>query len=295
VVGGIPHTFFNIPTRENHLQPQIVAQYKFLPRIQFFAKYVQGDKVGGVDSAYNGSVQRGANTTDAQFAPERAVSFEAGIKGITEDNRFEYSLTAYNTTFSNLQAGIFLGTTLFTTNVGKARSRGAELELTFAPVSGLKINGNAAFQNAKYLSYPNASCTVAQTELVPPCAPPGGQNLAGAPLPFASKFTGAIAATYQMEIGTYRVVSAGSVNYRSRYNTTTNNDHLGDQRGFATVDAHIDIGPDAGWWTASLFGRNLTDYKYREYGVATPLVPGAFNAFVARGRQLGIRFGAKFD
>jgi iron complex outermembrane recepter protein len=292
--GQIPHNFYGIKTREEHLQPQVIAQYRLSPKTMLYAKYVKGDKAGGVDFLYGGSVARGATPDDARFAPEKAQSFEAGIKGMTDDNRLEFSLVGFNTTFSNLQTSVFVGTTLFVANVGKARSRGLEMELTYAPVTGLRLNGSAAFQDARYLDYRGGACTTQQT-IAATCSPAtGGQDLSGARTPFGSKYSASFGAEYSQPVGDYRVTGGASLVYKSSYNTSINNDPLGDQKGFAALDAHLDLKPEVGWWTLAVFGRNLTNQMYKEYSVGTPLVPGAFNVFLSRGRQIGVRLGASF-
>ena len=292
VLGSIPHTYFGIGTVENHLQPQVILQYKPSNEMMAYLKYVKGDKAGGVDAVYGGSVAAGASPQAARFLPERAVSFEGGIKGITHDRRLEYSLTLFDTTFTDLQTSVFLGTTLFVANAGKARSRGIELETTWSPVPQLRIKGSAAFQDARYLSYPHTSCTVAQT--LASTAPPCMQDLSGVSTPFSSKYSGSVAVDYDVAMRGYTVTPGASVVARSRYNTTTNNDPLGEQTGFATIDARLTLKPINSWWSVSLFGRNVTNRNYKEYSVASPLIPGGFNTYLSRGRQLGVRLGAQF-
>lgn len=293
VLGGTVHTFTGIRTREEHFQPQVVAQYDFAPRNMLFLKYVKGAKAGGVDATYTGNATL-ASPTQAQFAPEEAESFESGFKGLVLDGTLEYALTAYNTTFTDLQTSAFVGTVLFVTNVGKARTRGVEFEVHARPVKGLSIDATANYQEAKYLSFPNAPCTVAQTPLPPAAPAPCTQDLSGAPTPFNSKFSGSFGVGYELPvIDGYRLNGGWSLVYRSRYNTSTNNDRLGEQKSTVTVDAHLDLKPDQGWWTLSLFGRNLTDEKYKEYSVAAPLIRGGFNTYLSRGRQIGLRLGVK--
>lgn len=290
VLAGTVHNFTGIQTREDHLQPQVIAQYDFAPKNMAFVKYVKGDKAGGVDATYTGNATS-ATPLQAQFAPERAESFEGGIKGLVLDGKFEYAVTAYSTTFTNLQTSAFVGTVLFVTNVGKARTRGVELEAHVRPVTGLSLDATSNFQDAKYLSFPNAPCTVGQTPLPPAAAAPCSQDLSGAPTPFNSKYTGSFGVAYELPVGNYRLLGGWSLVYRSRYNTSTNNDPLGDQKGLFTLDAHLDLKPGRGPWTLSLFGRNVTDEKYKEYSVAAPLVRGGFNTYLSRGAEAGLRLG----
>lgn len=293
-LGGIPHTFNDIKTREEHFQPQVILQYRPSSRTMAYLKFVKGNKAGGVDVFYHGSVARGANVDDARFRPEEAISFEAGIKGKTADNRLEYGIGMFNTEFRNLQTGIFIGTAIFTTNAGKSRTRGIEADFNWAATDEVRISGTASYQDAKYLDYPGAACTVSATVAGTCSAATGGQDLGGHPTPFASKFLGSLAIEHRGSIGRVTTTAGISVVYRSRYNTSLNDDPLGDQNGYASLDAHFDLGLADGRFTASLFGRNLADTLYKEYGTATPLVPGSFLVFAGRGRQLGIRLAGNF-
>jgi len=291
-LNGTVHSFTDIPTREEHFQPQVVAQYQFAPKNMAFLKFVQGAKAGGVDANYTGSAA-GAIPAQAQFGPEKARSFEGGLKGIILDNKLEYSLTAYDTTFTNLQTSAFVGTVLFVTNVGKARTRGVELELHARPVSRLSIDTSLNYQDAKYLSYRSAPCTISQTPL-PPAPAACTQDLSGAPTPFNSKVSGSFGVSYDIPVGGYSMQGGWNLVYRSKYNTSTNNDPLGEQKALMTLDAHLDLKPSNGWWTLSLFGRNLTNELYKEYSVAAPLIRGGFNTYLSRGRQVGMRLGVNF-
>ncbi len=294
VLGGIPHSFSDIKTREEHFQPQVIVQYRTPDDTMLYAKFVQGDKAGGVDVFYHGSVARGANPQDAQFRPEQATSFEAGIKGRVADNRLSYAFNLFSTTFKDLQTGVFVGTSIFTTNAGKARTRGAELDLAWTPDDAWRVTGTGTYLDAEYLDYPGATCTVGGTLAGTCSAALGGQDLSGHPTPFASKFTGTLGVEHAGDIGDLTTKAGVSVIYRSRYNTSLNDDPLGDQKGYASIDAHADLGFAGGRVTASLFGRNLGNVLYKEYGTATPLVPGSFLAFVGRGRQIGIRLSARY-
>lgn len=292
VFGGLAHSFTDIRTRENHLQPQVVVQYKFTPDVMAYAKFVKGDKAGGVDANYQGSVQRGLLLDDARFEPERAVSFEGGVKGITADRKLEYALTAFQTTFTNLQTSVFVGTSLFVTNAGKARSKGLEAELNWAPARGLRVRASGTWQDGEYADYSGVACDVQATL---PVSPTGGCDLSGRQLPFLSKLSGSLGVDYGRPIGNGMAVEGGaSIVARSKYLTSLNNDPLGLQKAFATLDAYLDLRADDRAWTVSLFGRNLTNRKYIEYSVATPLVPGGYNVFLSRGRQLGVRLSGKF-
>lgn len=290
---AVCHEFKDLKRKEYHFQPQVVIQYKPNSDIMFYGKFVKGAKQGGVDITYGGTPANGVSREEAMFAPETATSFEVGVKGITGDRMLEYSLGVFRTTFEDLQLSAFLGTSQFTTNVGKARTQGVEAEVTFVPVTGLRINATANYLDATFRDFPNGVCTVEQIE----AAPPGTvcmQDLSGRPTPFQSKYSGTLNVSYDIEAGDLRVTPGVSVMAKSGYYVGTNDDPLGYQKGLALVDLNLAVTPVDSWWKASVFVRNLTDKAYKEYGVATALIPGGYSIYMSRGRSIGVQVGARF-
>ena len=66
------------------------------------------------------------------------------------------------------------------------------------------------------------------------------------------------------------------------------------QKGYAQLDANLDLSPNSSSWTISLFGRNLTDKRYLSF--ALPTIPATFGEMgtYSRGRQLGVRLSGRF-
>lgn len=290
---AVCHEFTGLKRRENHFQPQVVLQYKPSNDTMFYGKFVKGAKQGGVDIAYGGTPATGALPDEAKFAPETATSFEIGVKGITADRMIEYSFDIFQTTFKDLQLSAFLGTSQFTTNVGKARTRGIEAEVTIMPVTGLRINATANYLDAKFEDFPNGVCTVEQTIATPPgtvCM----QDLSGRPTPFQSKYSGTLGVSYDIQAGDLRITPGVSVLAKSAYYTGTNIDPLSRQKGLALVDLNLAVTPVNSWWKASVFVRNVGDKAYKEYGVATALIPGGYTIYTSRGRSIGLQLGVQF-
>jgi iron complex outermembrane receptor protein len=285
VTGATAHNFpfGTLQLSEDHWQPQIILQYKLTPRDMIYAKYVEGDKVGGFDFLYAGT-----NPASAAFKPESAESYEIGMKGLTLDGRLEYSVDIFNTTFTSLQQSVFSNLVFVVSNVGRARARGLETELTFEPIKGMRLGFNGSYLDARFLSFPGAACDSVQN------AAPGGcvtQNLSGAPTQYASKWTGDFSVDYERPImdGRYYLGGGVSVQARSSYNAGAYNDPRMVQPGLATLDAHIDFHPNNSLWTFSFFARNLTDQRYLEYAVLAPGQSTAVLGTYARGQQLGLR------
>ena len=293
-LAGVPsHAFTGLHFSEKHLQPQAIIQYKVSSKDQIYAKYVRGDKAGGYDIAYQGAPGN-FSPEGAHFKPEKAESFELGFKGLALDNRLDFALAAYRTTFTNLQASAYVnnGSVTLVTNVGKARSQGFEAEFHFAPAAGLRITGSGSYTDAKYLDFKGGACTRGQVAATFPG--PCSQDLSGTPTSFSSKWSGTFGVDYERPVSDFVLGGGVLVIGRSKYNPTANNEPLLEQRGFAQIDAHLDLKPANGHWSLSVFGRNLTDKRVIEYGSVAPGTVSGLLAYLSRGRQIGVSAGFNF-
>src|SRR3546814_2777066 len=125
-VFGAPYAFQNLKTIEHLFQPQAIITYKPDDNITLFAKAVRGAKAGGVDYQFGAGA---TNPRGAIFKPEKALSYEAGVKALLLDRKLSVDLTAFRTDFTDLQVSISDGRVSFIiTHAGKARSQGLELE-----------------------------------------------------------------------------------------------------------------------------------------------------------------------
>lgn len=270
---------------ESHWQPQAIVQYEIAPRNKAYFKFVRGAKSGGFDYSYSG-----ATPSAAMFRPEFASMFELGLKGLVFDNKLEYSVAAFSTTFTSLQQSVFQNLVFVVSNVGKARSKGIELELTARPVNGLEVGFSGSYLDAKFVDFKGAACTSAQNAGLQPGCVGGFQDLSGTPTQYASKWTGSFRIDYSQPVGSgeYQVAIGASVFARSKYNAGAYNDPRMEQGGFAQIDAHLDVGPSDNRWRMSLFGRNLGDKRTLEYGTLSAQRTAVMGTY-SRGRQVGLK------
>ena len=92
----------------------------------------------------------------------------------------------------------------------------------------------------------------------------------------------------------YRLAGRIDVSARSSYDAGSTNSPDERQKGYAQLDANLDLSPNSSSWTISLFGRNLTDKRYLSF--ALPTIPATFGEMgtYSRGRQLGVRLSGRF-
>ncbi len=288
--GGAPHELLGLSSKEHHWQPQVTLQYKPNTDLMLYARYVKGAKAGGFDATYALTSRAGAS-----FRPEEAESFEAGIKGVTANRKLEFSLDLFRTTFTDLQVSVFDGVAAFiVSNVGKARTQGAEASMIWRPANGLSVSAEGALLDAKYLSFPGVACYYALT-IITPAGQVCRQDLSGETTPMSSKYTFGAHINYEHDaFGSLRMTESVEILGRSGFKAGTINDPLQYQSGFAQINAQFGIRSADHVWELSLFGRNLTDKQYKEFAAQSVITNGGKIAAISRGRQIGLRLATRF-
>jgi iron complex outermembrane receptor protein len=181
-----------------------IISYKFTDSVMTYVRYGTGYRSGGFNT-------RASATQNFVFLPEKAKTFEGGIKTEFFDRRLRWNAAVFNTDYSNLQVTQFVTTTGgdsggFTSNA-KARFRGFEAELQAVPVTGLTLASSIGYVDAKYKVFiaPN------------PAAPGTFFNAADqSEFPYVPKWTGNASAQYEGDdIGFGRPLARLAYSYMS--------------------------------------------------------------------------------
>jgi iron complex outermembrane receptor protein len=257
--------------------PKATVTFKPTPETTLFASFSQGFKGGGFDP--RGVGVNAPNTdgipglSDAEiaaflsFRPEKVNSYEVGFKGSLLDHRLYLALAAFRMDYSDVQIPGSVACTVsglpsfcgVVSNAGKARMQGVELETRAKLIdgpsgTGLSFTGAVGYIDAKFLKY------VA--------------NIGGVPTDVAAfrkvqntpAWTGNASLNWAMPVGDGRVDLTGGVSFKS---LTTNfevpNPFL-DQPAYQLIDASIVYRSAGNRWSLGVFGKNLTDKKYKTSG-----------------------------
>ena len=129
------------------------ASFRFTPRIMAY---------GRVSSSYRAGGFNNIAAAPAPYNPEKAISYEAGLKSDLFDRRLRLNATVYKTDYDDLQitqlvttpnpAGGTVSTT-FISNAGKAEYQGFELEATALLGEHFQLDGNVGYIDPKYKEY----------------------------------------------------------------------------------------------------------------------------------------------
>jgi len=262
------------------------VNYKIAPDVLVFATYAKSFKTVGINQ--NGLPLTTANVPDltaSTVKPESVNHFEVGIKSQFWDRKATFNVAAFRTEIKDFQAtvngGQFGTVRGYLANAEKVRSQGIEADLKIRPSSRFTAYANAAYTDAKYVTFTNAPCppelsggTFYAVGVTPdlslagvPGSPsPRSCNISGQGLPGVSK----LSFSYGAEVNAPVTLLAkeGQVylgvdgNYRSHWNSNASPSIYTKVDGSALTNFRLGYrgdGFDAFGWV-----RNAFDKKYIE-------------------------------
>ncbi len=137
-----------------------------------YFQYSEGFKAGEFGARANSPLT--AKATD----DETSESFELGVKSTLLDGRLRVNATVFNTTYNDLQFGVFVpssnatGQETILDNLGEATVNGLELEVTAMISDNLVIFGSLGLLDAEYDSFCGNLDGPTPVGTVQGCAPP---------------------------------------------------------------------------------------------------------------------------
>jgi outer membrane receptor protein involved in Fe transport len=243
-----------VTSEENGWVLKFNASYKFNSDFMAYADASQGFRPGGANQVL------GLPQALTPYSSDSLWNYEVGVKTSWLDRRLIFNLDGYLIDWSNMQVSGQTpnGAFGFISNAGAARIKGIEAELTAMPVSGLSIQANATYTDAR-LSEDQVSADVRA---------PGK---AGDRIPFIPQFAAGLGAQYTWplfgQIDGYARVDANYVgkSFTQFRPTDVNNREVGD---FTLVNLRLGIQNDTDGWETYLFANNVFN-KVGVFAVST--------------------------
>ncbi|WP_414903243.1 TonB-dependent receptor [Sphingomonas flavalba] len=237
--------------------------------VNAYASFKQGYRSG----AFNAFVFL---IDDATIAPpETADNFELGIKSQFLDRRVTFNLAGFYTKYKNQQVISAENGTFPLRRVDRARIWGLEADLTVRPVSALTLNASLGYTNPKYLRGMIA-----------------GIDVSGNQITNAAKWAVNVGADWTMaDLGDGSVTLHVDARHQSRVFFDINNTPSIGDGGYTVANAQLSFNMRS--WDFELWGSNLTNTRYANYGVS--LQSYGFS-YLNRGtpRQFGARVRHRF-
>lgn len=252
----------------NDISPELALSWRPTGTSLAYARISSGFKSGGISPYIE------ADGSANAYDPEKTQSAEIGYRVGTPDGRFSLAATAFYTRWQDQQVTIYTTpVTRVYRNAAESHSRGIELE-GFAQLSKeFSLQGGYGYTRARFDSF--------EDDIL-------GEDYSGNPLPFAPEHSAFLGLNWEKPLRNGLMLRS-ELDYTYRDSYAFNPDNGYRQDATHIVDARVSLEGDN--WTASIFGRNLTDERYLtnyfeffgdDTGVAAP------------GRTIGAEFTVTF-
>ena len=256
----------------------------------YYLSWANGAKGGGFDALYEGA-GRVANPDDAEFEDEEANTIELGFKKDWDDVRL--NVAAFYGEYDNLQVSVFNGSIGY--NVGNAASttqQGVDVELTWLVTDDLLVFANVEYLDFTYDDFEGAACSFSED---PTGANGGSCDWKNKEMPWVPKLSAVISAEHTWELSdSYELTNLLSVNYKSDHTTSSDNEELTRQDGYALFDYRATLTSLDNNWHVALTVNNLLDEDYELFTSKIPLNDGALGHVFHKGREITVEVGYQF-
>lgn len=159
--------------------PLLVAAYKLNDTTNVYAKFAEGFKSGGFngetgrDDQVNGVTPAlvAANVAELRtpFRPEQQKTYELGMKQSFAGGKGSLNTALFRNSITDLQRSVFTASGAASSeirNVGEATTQGVELEVSYAPTPGLRLQASYGYLDADYDKYIDGGVDVANNRAV---------------------------------------------------------------------------------------------------------------------------------
>jgi outer membrane receptor protein involved in Fe transport len=274
VLGIIPHSVEG-SLSESNFSPLVNLQWQFGDSSMAYVSWAEGYKSGGFDARSN-KPPPPASTGTFEFGPEKATTYELGIKSGL-GRTAEVSAAIYYTDYEDLQTSAFDGAIGFNVGSGSAEVKGVELSGRWRVTPQFMLSAAAAYLDFEWTDF-YGQCYFGR----PPDgtgANAGNCNYAGFTNQLAPEFTGVLTGDYSFPIGDRLLVKmTADLLYSAEYLTSLTLDPFTEQDAYMKVNARLALADADNRWELALVGRNLTDEATVSYSGDTPLALRLFRA-----------------
>lgn len=215
--------------------PKAVLSYAVSDDIKTYLSASKGFRSGG----YNDNSNIGTF-----YDPEYTWNYELGFKSSWLGNRLRVNGDIFYIDWKDMQVEVITsdGALVYYENAAKAESKGAELQISAVPVTGLELTGTLGYTDAKYEDYVK-----------------GSEDYSGNYIQTAPRYTASGGFRYRFSSGFF--VSALYSRYGKMYFDAAN---TAKQDPYGIINAKA--GYESEKFDVYLYGRNIADEEYASRG-----------------------------
>jgi len=264
----------------NSASGKVALEYHLSPTIMFFGGWTRGNKGPAFDltSTLTTITKLGAGfpltgypTNDAvasqqPIPPEIVDSYEGGFKSSFFEHKLTFNVTVFDEIYHNFQAQTKNPDTNQNelNSIQEVTTKGVEFEIFAVPVHNLTFNVAGAYDEAVINTFKGAACYPSQTAALGCNAVTSTQNLSGAPLFNAPKYSYSGNTEYDIPLaGDYTAFVTATYRWQSGIYYSLVNDPDSWQKAYGIVN--LGAGLTKGQWKLSMFVNNLFDQNYATF------------------------------
>jgi iron complex outermembrane receptor protein len=267
---GAPTSDFTGSRTDKAFTPRVSINFKPNPDNNLYISYSKGFKGGGFDPRGLSTQAPSQSPQDVfnfmTFKPETVDSYEAGWKASVFNHRLQFAAAVFDAEYKNVQVpgseGCVVGGVAtfcgITTNAGKARFRGAELETNWRMTSDLatagdhlSFAGTLGYLDAKYLQFITNIAGLGPVDVA------NDRKIQNTP-----KWTLSGSLDYDTPMAGGRLDLNTTVSYRSSSQQFELATPMLDQKAFSLWDANLVWRSPGNRYEFGLHGKNLLNKKY---------------------------------
>jgi outer membrane receptor protein involved in Fe transport len=175
---------------ETPVTPKFVLSLQPNPDNLYYASVAKGYRVGGTNTPVStlcagGLENFGLSSGQAPgtYSSDSLWSYEIGAKNLFFDHSLEINTSLFVIDWSNIQQSIYIASCgySFIANLGKAQSRGGDVDVRFRPVANLTLGLTLAYTDARYTKSACAG-TLEFTGVGLGCGGPAASPISAAPI-----------------------------------------------------------------------------------------------------------------
>lgn len=256
------------------------VNYKFNYDHMAYARFARGFRPGGF------------NQNLTPYNEELVDSWEAGVKTQWLDRRLTVNLAGFYYTYDGIQrqTDVYDGLRFVrvTSNAGKSRAFGAELEVIARPVENLNMNFAVGYLDAKYKEWTDFEGVDANNNPIP-------VDNSGLPVYHAPKWTINAGVSYEIPVSNSfvgKIIPSADFYHKSSYFTQASAHPVSFENGYTLVNAALKLRDQSERFTLTFFADNIFD----EYYINSGGTLGGLGLYIheAPPRTYGARFEFEF-
>jgi len=271
---------YTAQTDDTNISGQLTVAYDIAENLNTYLTYATSFKSFGLNVAGVPA------NTPVVVKPESVRHIEAGFKS-QPFRGATFNVTAFNTDIEDYQTVVVanvIGTLRgYLANAEEVRVRGVEIDASARLTDAFRVSGALAYNDAKYVSFPNSPLPIEQTgRPIPnpaynPGLPTSATNpltitapfvdVSGNRLPGVSEWAGSFNAEYRRP-GAFlgrdgEFFAAGDVTWRTDFSSDPAGSKYLEIEGYSLLGGRIGFRSSNGW-DFYVWGRNLADTEYFE-------------------------------